>query len=120
MYVTWQMIVSGILAICGGFAVICVAVSWCIKIFKGIKKPADDINTKVKDHKDRLDQQEEKIDKIDKTLDYLVNANNLLIRTLFTVLGELAVNNDKNGNCQKAQKEIQEFLTPVENQHDVV
>ena len=120
MYVTWQMILSGFVAICVGFAAICVAVSWCIKIFKGIKKPADDINSKVKDHKERLDQQDEKIDKLDKTLDYLVNANNLVIRTLFTVLGELAVNNDQHGNCKKAQNEIQKFLTPVEGQHDVV
>ena len=120
MYVTWQMILTGILTVCSGFAIICVAVSWCIKIFKGLKKPADDINGTFKNHKDRLDKQDEKIDKLDKTLDYLVNANNLVIRTLFTVLGELAVNNDQHGNCKKAQNEIQKFLTPVDGQHDVV
>lgn len=105
---------------CISIAVVGAAIAYIYKAVKFVKKPADDINNKVKDHKDRLDQQDEKIDKIDKTLDYLVNANNLVIRTLFTVLGELAVNNDKNGNCSKAQDEIQKFLTPIEKQHDVV
>lgn len=116
MYVTYEKI----MAVLGLFTALCIAGGWLIKIIKGVKKPADDINSKVKDHKDRLDKQDEKIDKVGETLDYLVNANNLVIRTLFTVLGELAVNNDKNGNCQKAQTEIQQFLTPVDNQHDVV
>lgn len=106
--------------ICISIAVVGAAVTYIYKAFKFAKKPADDINSKVNAHKDRLDQQDEKIDKIDKTLDYLVNANNLVIRTLFTVLGELAVNNDQHGNCEKAQNEIQKFLTPVEGQHDVV
>lgn len=116
MYVTWQLILS----ICAGFSAICLSVGYLIKIYKGLKKPGDDMKSKVKEHKDRLDKQDEKIDKLDQTLDYLVNANNLVIRTLFTVLGELAVNNDKNGNCEKAQKEIQKFLTPVDGQHDMV
>ena len=116
MYISYERFMAALAL----FTALCIAGGWLIKIIRGIKKPADDINSKGKDHKDRLDQQDEKIDKIDKTLDYLVNANNLVIRTLFTVLGELAVNNDQHGNCKKAQNEIQKFLTPVEGQHDVV
>lgn len=109
MYVTYEKLMAAL----GLFTALCIAGGWLIKIIKGVKKPADDINSKVKDH-------DKKIDKLEKSLDYLVNANNLVIRTLFTVLGELAVNNDKNGNCKKAQNEIQKFLTPVDGQHDVV
>ena len=50
---------------------------------------------------------------MNKTLEYLESAINLTIRTQFTVLGELAVNNDANGHCKEAQDEIQKFLTPV-------
>lgn len=103
MYITYEKFM-GALAL---FTALCIAGGWLIKIIRGVKKPADDINNKVKEH-------DEEIDKVDDTLEYLVTANNLVIRTLFTVLGELAVNNDKNGNCKKAQNEIQNFLTPVD------
>ena len=109
MYVTWETII----AICGGFTVICVSVGWLIKIIKGIRKPADDIHKNIKGNKSKIDEQEQKMGEMKETLDYLVNANNLVIRSLFTVLGELSANNDVNGHIAKAQSEIQNFLTPV-------
>jgi len=109
MYVTGELILSW----CIGFSAICVAIGWLIKIIKGVKKPADDMNSNIKGNKTKIDQQEQKMNDMKSTLDYLVNANNLVIRSLFTVLGELSVNNDKNGDIAKAQKEIHEFLTPV-------
>lgn len=109
MYVTWETII----AICGGFTVVCVSIGWLIKIIKGIKKPADDIHKNISGNKTKIDEQEQKMGDMKETLDYLVNANNLVIRSLFTVLGELSANNDVNGHIAKAQSEIQNFLTPV-------
>lgn len=109
MYVTWQLILS----ICGGFSAICLSIGYLIKIYKGLKKPGDDMKSNIKSNKTTIDQHADKFKSIDETLDYLVNANNLVIRSLFTVLGELSVNNDVNGHIAKAQNEIQEFLTPV-------
>lgn len=109
MYVTWQLILS----ICGGFSAICLSIGYLIKIYKGLKKPGDDMKSNIKNNKTTIDQHADKFKSIDETLDYLVNANNLVIRSLFTVLGELSVNNDVNGHIAKAQNEIQEFLTPV-------
>lgn len=109
MYVTWELILS----ICAGFSAICISVGWLIKIFQNLKKPSDDKNTNILANKTKINQHEGKFGKIDETLDYLVNANNLVIRTLFTVLGELSANNDINGHIAEAQSEIQKFLTPV-------
>lgn len=114
MYVTWNLILS----ICAGFSAICLSIGYIIKIVRGLKKPGEEVSTKVKDNKSRLDKQDERLDKMDQTLDYLVSANNLVIRSLFTVLGELAANNDSRGHIAKAQGDIQKFLTPVDKQHE--
>lgn len=109
MYVNGEIILSA----CVGFSAICVAGGWLIKIIKGLKKPSDDVKENIKGNKTKIDEQEERLDQIDAKLDNLTTANNLVIRSLFTVLGELSTNNDVNGNIKKAQKEIQDFLTPV-------
>ena len=109
LYVTWELILS----VCGGFSAICLSVGYLIKIIKAVKKPAEDIKGKVSDNKAKIDDQEDEMERVKNTLDYLVNANNLVIRSLFTVLGELSTNNDVNGHIAKAQSEIQNFLTPV-------
>ena len=109
MYVTWQLILS----VCGGFSAICLSVGYLIKIYKGLRKPSEEKNANISANRTRITQHEDKLRDIDETLTYLVNANNLVIRSLFTVLGELSANNDVNGHIAKAQSEIQEFLTPV-------
>ena len=109
MYVTWQLILS----VCVGFSSICLSVGYLIKIYKGLKKPSEDMKSNIEGNKTMIDQHADKFKDIDETLKYLVNANNLVIRSLFTVLGELSTNNDANGHIAKAQSEIQEFLTPV-------
>ena len=116
MYVTWQLILS----ICVGFSSICVSVGWLIKIIKGLKKPGEEIKGNIKTNKSAIDNNKTEIDDIKEQmsemtskLEYLENAINLTIRTQFTVLGELAVNNDASGHCKEAQDEIQKFLTPV-------
>ena len=109
MYVTWNVILS----ICGGFAAICLSCGYLIKIYRGLKKPSDDMKGKIKNNQAGIDSNKTEINDMKETLDYLVNANNLVIRSLFTVLGELSVNNDVNGHIKEAQSEIQRFLTPV-------
>lgn len=109
MYVDGELIVTA----CLSFTAVCVAAGWLIKIIKGLKKPADNMNDSIKGNKDKIKEQEDRLRKIEDTLDYLVNANNLTIRSLFTVLGELAANNDKEGHIANAQTEIQNFLTPL-------
>ena len=109
MYVTWELILS----ICGGFSAMCLSIGYLIKIFKGLKKPSEDMKDNIKTNKTKIAENTDRMDDFQQTLDYLVNANNLVIRSLFTVLGELAENNDANGHCKDARNEIQKFLTPV-------
>ena len=109
MYVTWQLIIS----ICAGFSAICLSIGYLIKIYRGLKKPADDMKGNISNNKSAIDNNKSEIEDIKERLDYLVNANNLVMRSLFTVLGELAINNDANGHCAEAQSEIQKFLTPI-------
>ena len=106
--------------ICISIAVVGAAVAYIYKAFKFVKKPADDVKDNIKGNQTKIIANENKIKDIDDTLQYLVNANNLVIRSLFTVLGELAVNNDSDGKIKKAQDEIHNFLTPVNNTHNVV
>lgn len=109
MYVTWELILS----ICAGFSAICLSIGYLIKIYKGLKKPGDDMKSNITSNKATISQHEDKFKDIDEKLKRLDNATNLIIRSLFTVLGELSANNDVNGHIAKAQSEIQEFLTPV-------
>ena len=119
MYVTWELILST----CAGFSAICLSIGYLIKIYKGLKKPSETMKGNIKNNKTEIDSNKSEIEdlkdeisEIKKTLEYLENAINLTIRTQFTVLGELAVNNDEwkaSGHCKEAQDEIQKFLTPV-------
>ena len=99
--------------ICISIAVVGAAVTYMYKAFKFAKKPSDDVKDNVRGNKSKIDEQEQRLNDIDDKLDNLVTANNLVIRSLFTVLGELSTNNDANGHIAKAQKEIQDFLTPI-------
>ena len=109
MYVTWNVILS----ICVGFSTICLSIGYLIKIYRNLKKPADDMKGNISSNKSAIDDNKSEINDIKDTLDYLVNANNLVMRSLFTVLGELSINNDAQGHCAEAQSEIQKFLTPI-------
>ena len=109
MYVTWNVILS----ICAGFSAICLSIGYLIKIYRNLKKPADDMKGNISSNKSAIDDNKSEINDIKDTLDYLVNANNLVMRSLFTVLGELSINNDAQGHCAEAQSEIQKFLTPI-------
>lgn len=102
MYVTWQMIVQGFIVICGGFATICVAGGWLIKIIKGIKKPAEDVNTKLKNDKERLDEHEE-------MLKDLVQTQPMILRSLYVILQHMRTNNS-TGEIAKQEEAINEYL----------
>ena len=103
-----------ILKICAGFSCVCIAGGWLIKIINGIRKPSKDVHKMLNTDKKRLDDHDLQIAEMRDDLKYLVNANNLLIRSMLTVLSELANNNDKDGKIDKAMGDIKDFMTPVE------
>lgn len=102
MYVTWQTILLGFLAICGGFTTVCVAVGWLIKLIKALKKPNTDINEK-------LDNDNKRIKELEDQLKYISSSIGVLMRCDLVILGHLRTNNN-TGQMSKMEAEIQEFL----------
>lgn len=92
------------------FGLVCVAVGWLIKIIKGMKKPADDINEKFKKIDGKLNNDNERLNKLDESLDYIIKSNNVTLQAIFVILGELAQNNDADGKIAKMQDDLQHFL----------
>ena len=84
------------------FTGLCVAGGWLIKIIKGLKKPSDDVNERLRaDHKD--------ITKLKNQQDYNSKAIKLLMRSELAILGHLSTNNN-TGEIAKVEADIQEFL----------
>lgn len=102
MYVTWQMIILGVVAVCGGFSTICVAVGWLIKIIKAVKKPADDVNQK-------LDNDNKRIKDLEKNFGYVLKAISLLLQDDLVILNHLRTDNN-TGEMAKQENKVQDFL----------
>ena len=102
MYVTWQMIVGGFIAVCVGFSSICVAGGWLVKIIKGLKKPSEDVNTKLKNDKERLDNHDE-------LLKDLVQTQPMILRSLYVILQHMRTNNS-TGEIAKQEQAISDYL----------
>lgn len=99
MMVTWQLVLS----VCAGLVCIVTALEKIQDIIKRAKEPSKGVNEK-------LDNDNKRLNSLEETYDYLVKSNNLVIKTLFVILGELAINNDTDGKIKKAQDDINEFL----------
>ena len=103
------LILQGVVAACGGFSCVCVAVGWLIKIIKGVKKPADDINDKLKRDYDRLNAHDEDMKDIRRILSYLIESQNLQIENDQVILKHLRTNNS-TGEIAEREKAIDKFL----------
>ena len=102
MYVTWQIIITGFLAICVGFSSICAAGAWAIKIVKGIKQPNVDINTK-------LDNDSKRIKTLEEQQAFILKAISLLLQDDLAILEHLRTDNNTGKMAEQEQK-VQEFL----------
>ena len=90
------------MAVLALFTALCIAGGWLIKIVKGIKKPADDVNEKLaRDFK--------KISKLEEQQCYNSKAIKLLMRSELAILGHLSTNNN-TGEIAKVEADIKEFL----------
>lgn len=105
MYVTWEILVAGFLAVCAGFSCICVAGGWLIKVIKAVKKPSDDIKTMLKNDDKRLKVLEE-------TVAFLAKAISLLLQDDLEILRHLQTTNN-TGAMKKQEDKVHEFLTEV-------
>jgi uncharacterized membrane protein (DUF106 family) len=88
--------------ICTYFTVVCVAVGWMIKIVKGAKKPADDVNK-------MLDNDNKRLKRLEESEIYISRSISLLMKSNLVILGHLSTNNN-TGEMTKMQEEMREFL----------
>lgn len=106
---TTVLILQGVVTVCGGFSCVCVAVGWLIKIVRGIKKPADDVNDKLQRDFDRLNQLDEDMNDIRGTLKYLIESQTLQIENDQVILEHLRTNNS-TGKIAEREEAIDKFL----------
>lgn len=92
-----------VMAALGLFTAACVAAGWVIRIINGLKKPADDINSK-------LDSDNKRIKKLEDDMDYITDSISILMRCNLVMLGHMRTNNN-SGRMAEMENEIQEFLT---------
>ena len=90
------------MAALGLFTALCIAGGWLIKIIKGLKKPADDVNTK-------LDNDNKRIKELEDQYKYISSAIGVLMRCDLVILGHLRTNNN-TGQMADMEKDIQDFL----------
>ena len=102
MYVTWQIVLAGFLAICVGFSSICAAGAWVIKIIHGLKKPSEDVNTK-------LDNDNKRIKALEEQSAFILKAISLLLQDDLVILNHLRTTNN-TGEMAKQETKVQEFL----------
>ena len=102
MYVTWQIAVAGFLAVCVGFSSICAAGAWLIKIIHGVKKPSEDIKTKLDNDNKRIKAHEEQSAFIRKAI-------SLLLQDDLVILNHLRTTNN-TGEMAEQEKKVQDFL----------
>ena len=100
--VTWQSALVWILAVCGGFSTICVAVGWLIKIIKSLRKPSKDVH-------DMLDNDNKRIKELEKQFGFVLKAISLLLQDDLVILNHLRTDNN-TGEMSKQEAKVQEFL----------
>lgn len=109
MYVTWQILLGGFVAVCVGFSSVCAAGGWLLKIIKGMKKPSDDTKEKIDVAYKMLDNDNKRIRELEGQLKYISSSIGVLMRCDLVILGHLRTNNN-TGQMTKMEKEITDFL----------
>lgn len=99
---TWQAVITGFVAVCVGFSSVCVAGGWVLKIIKGIKKPSEDINTK-------LDNDNKRIKALEEQSAFILKAISLLLQDDLVILNHLRTTNN-TGEMAEQEKKVQDFL----------
>ena len=92
-----------VMALLALFTASCVAGGWFLKIFKAVRKPADDV-------KDKLTNDNERIEELEEQMSALSKAQPLILRTLYVICEELKQGNDAQGRIHNQQEEINKFL----------
>lgn len=99
---SWQNILLGFLAVCGGFTTVCVAFGWLIKIIKGLKKPSHDLKARVEDN-------ENQIKELKRQFAFMLKALPLLLQDDLVILEHLRTSNN-TGKMEEQEGKVHDFL----------
>lgn len=102
MYVTWQMLIGGFVAVCVGFSSICAAAVWMWKIVKGVKTPAKTVHEK-------LDNDNRRIGELEEAVKELVKVQPMILRSMYVILQHMRTNNS-TGEIAKQEQAISDYL----------
>lgn len=103
------VILQSIVAVCGGFSCVCVAVGWLVKIVKGVKKPADDVNEKLKRDYARINSLEEDMTAIKSFMTNLQEGFTFLLENDMIAFEHMRTNN-ATGKISKQEEQIHAYL----------
>lgn len=87
---------------CAGFACVCVAGGWLIKIVKGLKKPSDDIHR-------MLDSDNKRLKTLEEAVAELLKVQPMILRSEYVILQHMRTNNS-TGEIAKQEEAINEYL----------
>ena len=116
MYVTWQILIGGFIAVCVGFSSMCVAGGHLLKIIDKVKKPVEDTKDRFARIDEKLDDDYKRIRRIEDQNAFMLKAISLLLQDDLVILNHLRTDNN-TGEIVKQEQKVQEFL--IERKSDV-
>lgn len=102
-------VARGIIEICGGFTVVCVAITWMVKAFKGIKKPETTQNDRLTKLEVRMDSVEGFLTNDNRRLNTIERGNRVTQEALLALLSH-AIDGNNIDDLKSARKSLQTYL----------
>lgn len=102
-------VARAIIEICGGFTVVCVAITWMVKAFKGMKKPETTQNDRLTKLEVRMDAVEGFLGNDNRRLNTIERGNRVTQEALLALLSH-AIDGNNIDDLKSARKSLQTYL----------
>ena len=102
-------VAKAIIEICGGFTVVCVAITWMIKVIKGAKKPETTQNDRLTKLEVRMDAVEGFLGNDNRRLNTIERGNRVTQEALLALLSH-AIDGNNIDDLKSARKSLQTYL----------
>lgn len=102
-------VAKAVVGICGGFTVVCVAITWMIKAIKGAKKPEATQNDRLTKLEVRMDAVEGFLGNDNRRLNTIERGNRVTQEALLALLSH-AIDGNNIDDLKSARKSLQTYL----------
>lgn len=106
---TWQMLIVGFLAICGGFHTIYLACQHIVDIVKSLKKPSDDIKGRLDELDKKLGNDDKRLKDLEEAIGELLKIQPMILHSEYVILQHMRTNNS-TGEIAKQEEAINNYL----------